>query len=309
MTLLTKVRSGDPLRIPAAAYNAFVDAAHVTGRINADVGRPAASQGHESHVLVRNESGEDLPRFGVLGIVGPILEPGDDFKRRTAVVGAAITVGDDYVGRFVVAREPIAPGRIGWAVVLPGLRADVPWRAQYEWMSTCGLDGATVREGRVAEVRLGEHNGFHVINGRIKATFEHPLLVRRGDAWGFCSAALLRVGDHLVTLVGGQLAEERIETLERIDARARTVAIYVPGTNTYVADEAWTHNDVSGSPTISLSGASSGSSSSGSGSSSGSSSGSGSKSSGSSFSRSGILTISTGGSSGMSSSSQSSGSP
>lgn len=115
---LTRVRSGDPLGIPAVAYNAFVDAAHVTRRINADVGRPpAASPAHETHVLVRNDSGEDLPRFGVLGIVGPILEPGDDLKRRTAVVGAAITIGDDYAGRFVVAREPIAPGRIGWAVV------------------------------------------------------------------------------------------------------------------------------------------------------------------------------------------------
>lgn len=45
---------------------------------------------------------------------------------------------------------------------------------------------------------MGEHAGFFVINRRIKVTFEHPFLVRRGDEWGFCSADLLKVGDWLI---------------------------------------------------------------------------------------------------------------
>jgi len=122
---LRKVRTGDPLRIPARAYNAFVDAAHVAQRINADVDNDPAFPGagvHERLVLVRNESGQDLPRFGILGIDRPIIEPGaegndDEFKRRAALIGAAISTSDEYIGRFVVAREPIAAGRIGWAVI------------------------------------------------------------------------------------------------------------------------------------------------------------------------------------------------
>lgn len=120
---LHKVRPGEPLRIPARAYNAFVDAAQQARRI--ETGMSAADVGtgiNEQLVLVRNESGDDLPRFGVLGINGPIVSPGDggnadEFKRRTAIVGAAITSTDEYVGRFVVAREPIPVGRIGVAFI------------------------------------------------------------------------------------------------------------------------------------------------------------------------------------------------
>jgi len=103
--------------------------------------------------------------------------------------------------------------------------------------------------------------------------------VRRDDAWGFCSAELLQVGDCLITPRANGLGEERFETLERIDGRVRTVAISVPGTNTYLAEGVWTHNDASSSsgPVFpALSSSSSSSSSSG--------SSSGSKLSGSSFS-------------------------
>ena len=63
----------------------------------------------------------------------------------------------------------------------PGLQTDVTYWAQYEWHSMWGLEGATVRHGRIAEVCLGENDGFYLINQRIKATFEHPFLVHRDD--------------------------------------------------------------------------------------------------------------------------------
>lgn len=189
---------------------------------------------------------------------------------------------------------------------VPGLQTDATFRAQYEWLSSWGLEGTTLRDARVSEVRFGEHDGFYLINRRIKATFEHPFLVRRDEAWGFCSAELLEVGDSLMTLVDGQVDEERIESLERVDGVVRTVAIRVPGTNTYMADGVWTHNDASvgqkgssspgpgisnSGPGISNSGGTTGPSISVSGSSSSSSS-SGSKSSGSSFSSSSSIGVS-----------------
>lgn len=165
--------------------------------------------------------------------------------------------------------ELLAPGDMVLSAVLPGLELDVEFKAQYEWLSTWGLDGASVRPARVAEVKLGEHDGFYLINRRIKATFEHPFLVRRDDAWGFCSAEQLSVGDCLITQVNDEFGEEVIESIERISARVRTVAIRVPGTNTYLADGVWTHNDASGSGSSGAksSGSSFSSSSSGSGSS------------------------------------------
>ena len=192
---------------------------------------------------------------------------------------------------------------------VPGLQTDATFRAQYEWLSSWGLKGTTLRDARVAEVRFGEHGGFFLINRRIKATFEHPFLVRRDEEWGFCSADLLEVGDFLITVVDGQLDEERLDTLERVDGVVRTVAIRVPGTNTYLADGVWTHNDAdlkgssagpgisNSGPGISNSGSGTGPSISGSASSSSSSS-SGSKSSGSSFSsESSIVFSNTGASS------------
>jgi hypothetical protein len=161
------------------------------------------------------------------------------------------------------------------------------------------MRGTIPTVGRVASVKLGEHTGFVVINRRIKATPEHPFLMRRGDEWGFSSAEFLQKGDYLI---GERLAEELVETVERIDAPTRTVAIHIPGTNTFSAEGVWVHNDMPA--TAHSSG--SGSSSSGSGSGSGSSSSSGSsasKSSGSSMSSS----SSSG--SGSGSSSQSSGGP
>jgi len=142
--------------------------------------------------------------------------------------------------------ESLRPGDAVRSLLVPGLETDVPFRAQYEWLSSWGLEGATVRDARVAEIRIGEHDGFYVINGRIKATFEHPFLVRRDEEWGFCSAEMLAVGDYLINLVDGALDEERIDSIERIDGVVRTVAIHVPGTNTYLAEGVWTHNDAKG---------------------------------------------------------------
>lgn len=203
--------------------------------------------------------------------------------------------------------EQIVPGDMVRSLVVPGLKTDVPFQAQYQWLSTWGLEGAGERPGRVAEVQLGEHNGFFLINRRIKVTFEHPFLVRRGDEWGFCSTDQLQIGDSLIQAVGeGSLAEERIDMIERVAGRVRTVALHVPGTNTYLVDGVWTHNDAKSSSTafdtfaqssghtgFSNSAASriGGFAISAHSSSSASSSSSGSKSSGSSFSSSGSLTL------------------
>jgi hypothetical protein len=100
--------------------------------------------------------------------------------------GTLVTMAD---GRRVPI-ELLTPGDMVASLVVPGLKTDVPFRAQYEWMSTWGIGGATVRDARVAEIRIGEHDGFSAINGRIKATFEHPfLLVCRRPVTMRCQSA------------------------------------------------------------------------------------------------------------------------
>lgn len=61
-----------------------------------------------------------------------------------------------------------------------------------------------------------------------------------GD-WGAAGEVPPKVGDWLICQ---NQRGERIESIDRIDAPARTVAIRVPGTNTYLAEGVWVHNDM-----------------------------------------------------------------
>jgi hypothetical protein len=114
------VQSGDALVIPARAYNAFVDAARAHRQRMADGGR-GAGQGHPNPLLIPiKNSGGDVPRFGVLGISGPLFDPGSDlaaFQRGVVIDGTTPTEAD-HAGCFAITAEPIAAGRIGRACLV-----------------------------------------------------------------------------------------------------------------------------------------------------------------------------------------------
>jgi hypothetical protein len=88
---LRKVKPGDPLAIPAATFNTFVDAARdflARQHQQAQSGTPSGR--HNCIVLVRNDSGADRQRFDVLGISGPVFDPASDedaFKNYPAMAG------------------------------------------------------------------------------------------------------------------------------------------------------------------------------------------------------------------------------
>lgn len=123
MNDLRKVQRGDPLTIPAGAYNAMIEAASAhqySQRVLS--GRPGGAALAQNAVLVRNDSGEDRAQFDVLAIDGTLVnsqEPPDgnrpEFLRQIAVTGIVPTA--DYLGRFVILQEPIRPGEVGRAVI------------------------------------------------------------------------------------------------------------------------------------------------------------------------------------------------
>mgnify|MGYP005852583313 CR=1 FL=1 len=116
---LKKVQAGQPLRIPAAAYNAFVDAArdfHDRQRRTEGQGKPLFRQ--SGIILVKNATGEDRNRFDVLGLDGNVIGPDDSldqFKNRVAMVGVVPTAY--HTGAFAVLLEPIRDGEMGQAYV------------------------------------------------------------------------------------------------------------------------------------------------------------------------------------------------
>lgn len=123
---------------------------------------------------------------------------------------------------------------------IAGLERDVPRQAQYDWLSTT-LGGATPTIAKVGSIRIGTHDGHVVLNGRVRATHEHPFLIRRAGEVGFCSAEFIREGDELLNF---ELGTERVASIERVDGPVSTVSIHVPGTNVYLAGGVWVHNDI-----------------------------------------------------------------
>lgn len=109
---LRKVKSGDPLRIPAGAYNAFVDAAVDLRQRQHDETRDQQRLRRDGDViLVLNSTASTVNRFGVLGITDPIILPGDALEiERVAFTG--VVPQEEHAGKFAILLETAAPGAI-----------------------------------------------------------------------------------------------------------------------------------------------------------------------------------------------------
>jgi hypothetical protein len=113
-----RASSGDKLEIPAAAWNACLDAAEA----HRQGGAPPPANGPQQFrqadiVLVKNSSGSTVSRFGVLGISGVIFTPSAalaSFQNQVAFTGVTPTTAD-HKGKFVICLEPIANGKVGRA--------------------------------------------------------------------------------------------------------------------------------------------------------------------------------------------------
>lgn len=115
---LRKVQAGSKLRVPAAAYNAFIDAARdYQARQRSSQQSAQAAARSSGVVLVKNASGEDRERFDVLGVDAPIFGPADNlesFKNKLALKG--ITPTANHAGKFVILLEPLKADAIGLAI-------------------------------------------------------------------------------------------------------------------------------------------------------------------------------------------------
>ncbi len=101
------VRSGEPLVIPATAYNAMVDAAQVVRNRRLNLAPHGA--GFDSlFVHVVNTTGKTLQRFDVLGLDGPLeTKELDIFLERIIFKGVAPK--KEHKGKFAILQEDAAP--------------------------------------------------------------------------------------------------------------------------------------------------------------------------------------------------------
>ena len=155
-----KVSPGQPLAIPAEAWNASMDAARDFQRRQRRWGSTSPAVASDSAIIiVRNDSGANRARFDVLGIDSPIFSPDDNldtFKGRVALCGITPAVAD-HLGRFVVLLEPIKNGQLGAAQVsgvcparITVAAGDTAWRfadvydGQPGSLKPCRIGSATI---------------------------------------------------------------------------------------------------------------------------------------------------------------------
>jgi hypothetical protein len=109
---LRKVRPGDPLRVPAQAWNAIVDAVRAQRESRHTFGRtprPDVARANIAHAY--NASGQTAPLHGVVDLVAPShTESQLEFVKPGSGSGA-----------YGITFEPIAPGAIGLVALSGGV--------------------------------------------------------------------------------------------------------------------------------------------------------------------------------------------
>ncbi|HSW63988.1 MAG TPA: hypothetical protein VLH56_11875 [Dissulfurispiraceae bacterium] len=117
--MMAKVRTGDPLNIPAETFNSFVDAAaDYKARQNQCSHAPRASARDSNVIFVRNNSGAARNRLDVLGIGGILFDVTGEAAAETSqppLIG--VMPAEAHRGRFVVLLEPVAADGIAKAAI------------------------------------------------------------------------------------------------------------------------------------------------------------------------------------------------
>lgn len=157
--MMRKVARGEPLRIPADTFNAFIDAAEFAR--NRSVARAARAYGkeidHANTVFVKNQSGSDLSALSIAGIDSPIITPTsneDEFNTRSG--WNVDTPAATHFGNFVVLAESIPAGEIGLAYI-SGF-APVTLNVDY-----ANFDRADVSAGNSTKLEANWHGSAKIV--------------------------------------------------------------------------------------------------------------------------------------------------
>lgn len=114
-----RATAGQPFIPSASTWNQLV-AGLESGRGNGAA--PARGFRQTVTCLVRNLTGAVIPRFGVVGLGDPLLDPDDNEAEflRQIIFGAELATGGDYELKWGLALAPIAANAIG-EIVIQGL--------------------------------------------------------------------------------------------------------------------------------------------------------------------------------------------
>jgi hypothetical protein len=156
--MLEKVSPGQPFKPSAAMFNTFIDAATRFQRQQQTGGRPQRSSLRgATTILVCNNTGAGLDRYGVGTIDVPIIGPDDNednFLAEPAMSIVEPTAGDG--GNVAIVLEPIAQQRFGLAAIAGASLVQIS-------VSDAGHEYAEAKAGDVTQLQSAATGDIRIL--------------------------------------------------------------------------------------------------------------------------------------------------
>lgn len=120
--MINHVKPGDPFGFKAGEFNAMADAANAHRQPLTSSSPPGGLERLRtpSLVWIKNDSGADLPIYGVVGLDALVVTPSDDlvsFKQPIITFEGVTPATGTHDNRYAITTAPIANGNIGPAVI------------------------------------------------------------------------------------------------------------------------------------------------------------------------------------------------
>lgn len=132
--------------------------------------------------------------------------------------------------------EDLIIGDIVKSIAINGLNPNIEmnWEGwltndfQYE-------DGLSI----ITDIYDNSFSQYYVFNNKLRATYEHPIFIKRGDDYKFECAENITIGDYMFT---SNNEFELISSIDIIDENVQTININIEENDVYFADGVLVHN-------------------------------------------------------------------
>lgn len=186
-----KVTPGDRLRIPAVAYNSFVDAAaDLRNRQRSQSSAAIPPDVRPGIILVRNSTGRNLDQFSVVGLGNLVISPADNERefRTHVVMSGMVPEETKHRGKFAVLAEPVAADKFGLAYVDAVCQVKVNVLA-----GSADCPFAEVLDGETSYLQMAGHGSARIV-WRAGGTGIQWAVVRLGKTPGLFPVDLEQTG-------------------------------------------------------------------------------------------------------------------
>jgi hypothetical protein len=106
------------------------------------------------------------------------------------------------------------------------------------WSST-DISGTTKSSANVIAIRLGTWSSYYLINDKIKVTYEHHILMQKGEIWSFKDVQSLSIGDHILD---DDLNVVEVTSLDNVFESVPAVSITLDIYDVYFVEGLTAHN-------------------------------------------------------------------